>query len=50
MKKGGWKLVSINGSHHKFRHPNYDYPVIVPHPKKELKIGLLNKLKKQAGL
>ncbi|MEZ8633759.1 type II toxin-antitoxin system HicA family toxin [Vibrio lentus] len=30
--------------------PHYDDPIIVPHPKKELKIGLVSKIKKQAGL
>ncbi|MCF7353091.1 type II toxin-antitoxin system HicA family toxin [Vibrio sp. CK2-1] len=39
LKKNGWELKSTRGSHHKFRHP-----------KKDLKIGLVNKLKKQAGL
>lgn len=50
LKSNGWELVSIRGSHHKFRHPDHDDPIIVPHPKKDLKIGLVTKLKKQAGL
>ncbi|QMV16825.1 type II toxin-antitoxin system HicA family toxin [Vibrio spartinae] len=50
LKKNGWELVSVRGSHHKFRHPAHDDPIIVPHPKKDLKIGLVNKIKRQAGL
>ncbi|WP_318783163.1 type II toxin-antitoxin system HicA family toxin [Vibrio nigripulchritudo] len=43
-------MVSVRGRHHKFRHPDYKDPIIVPHPKKDLKIRLVSKLKKQAGL
>ncbi len=50
LKQNGWELVSIRGSHHKFRHPDYEDPVIVPHPKKDLKVGLEKKIRKQAGL
>lgn len=50
LKKNGWELVSTRGSHHKFRHADFEDPIIVPHPKKDLKIGLIKKLKKQAGL
>ena len=50
LKQNGWEQVSVRGSHHKFRHPDHDDPIIVPHPKKDLKIGLVNKIKKQAGL
>ncbi|WP_234976432.1 type II toxin-antitoxin system HicA family toxin [Vibrio quintilis] len=50
IDKNGWELISTRGSHHKFRHPDYPYPVIVPHPKKDLKTGLVRKLIQQAGL
>ncbi|CAM3536916.1 YcfA-like protein [Vibrio aerogenes CECT 7868] len=50
LHKNGWELIGIRGSHHKFRHPEFQYPVIVPHPKKDLKIGLVKKLMQQAGL
>lgn len=50
IEKNGWKEVTIKGSHHKFKHDDFDYPIIVPHPKKDLGIGLVNKIKKQAGL
>nr|WP_283105096.1 type II toxin-antitoxin system HicA family toxin [Shewanella dokdonensis] len=50
LESNGWQLVSVRGSHHKFRHPDYEDPVVVPHPKKDLGKGLVQKLKRQAGL
>lgn len=50
LQKNGWELASIRGSHHKFRHPDFEDPIIVPHPKKDLGIGMQKKLLKQAGL
>ncbi|WP_417761704.1 type II toxin-antitoxin system HicA family toxin [Shewanella sp.] len=50
LESNGWELVSVRGSHHKFRHPDYEDPVVVPHPKKDLGKGLVQKLKRQAGL
>jgi predicted RNA binding protein YcfA (HicA-like mRNA interferase family) len=40
-------LVSISGSHHKFRRGNVT--VIVPHPKKDLPLGTARAIAKQAG-
>jgi len=50
VKKIGWVLVRVNGSHHHFKHPDRDIILTIPHPKKDLKIGLVNKIKKDAGL
>lgn len=50
LELNGWKVVSVKGSHHKLRHPDFNDPIIVPHPKKDLKIGLVSKIRKQAGL
>ena len=50
LQNNGWELVKVRGSHHKFRHPDFENPVVVPHPKKDLKIGLVKKLMKDAGL
>jgi predicted RNA binding protein YcfA (HicA-like mRNA interferase family) len=43
----GFELVSIAGSHHKFRKGTLT--VIVPHPKKDLPIGTVRAIAKQAG-
>jgi len=50
LESGGWVLRSVNGSHHVFRHPSKPGHISVPHPKKDLGIGLAHKLLKQAGL
>lgn len=46
----GWQLKNVRGSHHVYRHPTLPGHISVPHPKKDMGVGLLNKLLKQAGL
>ena len=46
----GWELRGVKGSHHVYTHPERGGHISVPHPKKELGVGLANKLLKQAGL
>ncbi len=50
LKKDGWYLDRIMGSHHHFKHKSKKGIVTVPHPKKDLPIGTLNSILKQAGL
>jgi predicted RNA binding protein YcfA (HicA-like mRNA interferase family) len=50
LKAAGWMLHRIRGSHHVFRHPVRPGIVVVPHPKKDLGVGLLAAIRKQAGL
>lgn len=50
VEKVGWVLVRVKGSHHQFKHPKHKLPLTIPHPKKELGIGLVKAIKKQAGL
>ena len=47
LKKNKFELVSIRGSHHKFRKDGKT--VIVPHPKKDLPKGTARNIAKQAG-
>lgn len=47
--KAGWALNRVNGSHHVFTKPGCR-PVVVPHPKKDLGIGLVKKIRRDAGL
>ena len=49
LEKAGFKLVSVNGSHHKYRNAA-NVTVIVPHPKKDLPPGTVAAIKRQAGL
>ena len=47
LKKDGFALVAIAGSHHKFS--KGARTVIVPHPKKDLTEGTARAIAKQAG-
>lgn len=46
----GWYLERIKGSHHHFHHPTKPGVVTVPHPKKDLKRGLVRSIERQAGI
>ena len=46
----GWVLRSVRGSHHVYSHPVRGGHLSVPHPKKDLGIGLVRAILKQAGL
>ncbi|MGL6025681.1 MAG: type II toxin-antitoxin system HicA family toxin [Vibrio sp.] len=50
LEAAGWVLDRVKGSHHQFKHPNYKLPLTVPHPKKDLGIGIVKAIRKQAGL
>ena len=50
LKAAGWVLSRIRGSHHVFSHPSRPGRVVVPHPKKDLGIGLVAAIRKHAGL
>ncbi|KAB2666552.1 type II toxin-antitoxin system HicA family toxin [Brucella tritici] len=47
LKSEGFELISVRGSHHKFR--KGDKTVIVPHPKKDLPQGTARSIAEQAG-
>jgi predicted RNA binding protein YcfA (HicA-like mRNA interferase family) len=50
LMKAGWVLRGSKGSHHIFVHPEKSGHLSVPHPKKDLGLGLVKKLLKQAAL
>lgn len=50
LKKDGWVVKSIVGSHYQLVHPTKNGKVTIPHPKKDLPFGTLNSILKQAGL
>lgn len=50
MEQAGWVLRGVKGSHHIFTHPERPGHLSVPHPRKDLGVGLAHKLLKQAGL
>jgi predicted RNA binding protein YcfA (HicA-like mRNA interferase family) len=47
LTKEGFELVSIRGSHHKYRKDGR--VVTVPHPKKDLPLGTARNIARQAG-
>ncbi len=50
LKKAGWQLARVNGSHHVFTHRQRQGIVVVPHPKKDLGTGLVRAIRQQAGI
>ena len=46
----GWQLRRTRGSHHQFVHPTMPGTITVPHAKKDLGKGLVQAIRKQAGL
>jgi predicted RNA binding protein YcfA (HicA-like mRNA interferase family) len=49
LQKEGYDLVSVSGSHHKFFHLVLRRRVIVPHPKRDLPIGTVRAIYRDAG-
>lgn len=47
LKQEGFELISVRGSHHKFRKGSVT--LIVPHPKKDLPEGTARAIAKDAG-
>jgi predicted RNA binding protein YcfA (HicA-like mRNA interferase family) len=50
LQADGWQLKRTRGSHQQFAHPTKPGTVTVPHPKKDLGKGLVQAIRKQAGL
>lgn len=48
LNADGFELVSVRGSHHKLVHPGTRRSVIVTHPKKDLPVGTIRAIYKQA--
>ena len=47
LKAEGFRLVSVKGSHHKFRKGGI--VVVVPHPKKDLPLGTARSIARRVG-
>ncbi|MHA6299725.1 type II toxin-antitoxin system HicA family toxin [Devosia sp. CAU 1758] len=48
LSEDGFVLVSIRGSHHKYRHADGRL-VIVTHPRKDIPVGTVRSIYRQAG-
>ena len=50
LKKDGWYEVRQAGSHKQFKHPTKMGRVTVPRPNRDIPIGTLRSIEKQAGI
>ena len=50
LEADGWYHVATRGSHKQYKHPEKTGRVTVPHPKKDLPIGTVKSIVRQAGL
>jgi predicted RNA binding protein YcfA (HicA-like mRNA interferase family) len=50
LKSDGWVQVAHKGSHIQLKHPTKPGRVTVPHPKKDIPIGTLRSIERQAKL
>ena len=48
-KDGGYEVAQV-GSHKQFKHPTKKGRVTVPHPKRDLPVGTLRSIEKQAEI
>lgn len=49
LKRDGWMLRNVKGSHHHFTHPTKLGLVTVPHPRKNIYTWLLRSIYRQTG-
>jgi len=45
----GWEKVAQKGSHVQFKHPAKPGRVTVPHPERDIPVGTLRSIERQAG-
>jgi len=50
LRRAGWQLNRVRGSHHVFVHSGLGGVVVVPHPRKNLGPGLVHAIRQQARL
>ena len=50
LEADGWRLASVDGSHHNYKHPTKRGRTTVVHPRKDIPKGLLKSISRQSGL
>ena len=50
LQDAGWILVRVKGDHHHFKHALNPAIVTVPHPKRDLSLGVLKNIERVTGL
>jgi len=50
LKADGWQQIAQSGSHIQLKHPAKPGRVTCPHPKRDIPIGTLKSIERQAGI
>ncbi len=50
LRRDGWFEVNQVGSHKQFKHPTKKGRVTIPHPKRDMPLGTLRSIEKQAQI
>jgi predicted RNA binding protein YcfA (HicA-like mRNA interferase family) len=50
LEKDGWHHVATKGDHWQFKHPTKLGRVTVPHPNRDIPLGTLRSIERQAGI
>ena len=50
IEQDGWYVSRTKGSHHHFKHHKKKGLVTIPHPKKDIPMGTVKSILRQAGL
>ncbi|WP_044563669.1 type II toxin-antitoxin system HicA family toxin [Azospirillum sp. B4] len=50
LEADGWYEVAQEGSHVQFKHPSKPGRVTVPHPRKDMPIGTIKSIERQADI
>lgn len=50
LEAAGWSVVAVKGSHQQLKHPTMPGRVTLTHPVKDIPIGTLRNIFRQAGM
>ena len=50
LREDGWQLITIEGSHHQYKHLTIKGKITIPHPRKGFPPKTQDNILKQAGL
>jgi predicted RNA binding protein YcfA (HicA-like mRNA interferase family) len=50
LLREGWAEVRVKGSHHHFKHRSKPGIVTVPHPRRDVRMGTVASIERQAGV
>jgi predicted RNA binding protein YcfA (HicA-like mRNA interferase family) len=50
LRESGWYLITVEGSHHHFKHPSRAGKVTVKHPCKDIPPKTLRAIEEQSGV